>query len=937
MLTDRAKSIIKFITVTLVFLAVLASLPFVIYLKVLPYCVSNDKVLDYVKNIAQKAYYVDIDVKNPVLKTDLSPDLEFSVDKFVVKSNKKQILEVEDFELKLSLAEILKKNIIVKKAELDYFYADVNRIIDLPALKQPAKPQQKSDWNVNILQSVLKINKADIVYSVDKSTTLKLNARDIKIDDNISKKHVNYNVIADFIKGKNKLRITTSDNGKVYIKNKEKLVIDNTEILVNKYKISLNANVDAKSNFNTRLVSKNFSIPYVIELLDSQIVENNLAEMLIYFKDIGGTFDFDIKADNKNLDGKIKLNNLSFKLIPFMDLPVLLNKGDVRFDWNKITLKNFGGYYNGKAFNKMDFEGTIQDYFKSVDTDLVGNAIVTDDFARNYMSKMFGTNMGMEGYADTRVMLKSKYNKIDLTWLYRFKKGNGFVFDGEESTMNDLANRVLVAKMTFDKMLLNIKSIDYYAADPDKKSADARIPLLSFNSNIDFNNNKTFVKDFELILPKPMPSGFINMLTKQKLFKNGTFTGRMKVINTGKYPVLQGKMKIDKVAVPSQRLFIKEGEMSAENGLITINSTGRYRRSTYNTFAKIVNEIKFPIIVKDAELAIDCIDVEKYLRIFNNQTPSDTPSTDIQKTVASSTETTVTEDDDGDEQTFDLANLLIERCILKADKGFYKDINFANVSANLTFDKDNILKLESNKFDIADGTSSAKINCDLKNHKYSIWLALVQVNSDIIASSLLNLPNEINGKASGLMELETDDSLKLNGRIQFRVYEGLIPKIGLVEYTMKVASLFRNPLTMITPTVITDLVSIPEGKFEQIDGDLRLKNNVIQPMLIKSASPQLSSFIVGTYNLENQDAALRIYTKFSNHKKGIYGFLRNLSLNSLANRIPLSSRNDSDYYAAEISQLPDIDADEKDCQIFLTKVDGDIVQNNFLSSLKKIK
>ena len=107
-------------------------------------------------------------------------------------------------------------------------------------------------------------------------------------------------------------------------------------------------------------------------------------------------------------------------------------------------------------------------------------------------------------------------------------------------------------------------------------------------------------------------------------------------------------------------------------------------------------------------------------------------------------------------------------------------------------------------------------------------------------------------------------------------------------------------------------------------------------MMIKSSSPQLSSFIIGTYDLEAQDAALRIYTKFSNRKKGMYGFLRNLSLNSLANRIPLSSRNDSDYYAAEISQLPEIDADEKDCQIFLTKVDGDIVQNNFLSSLKRL-
>ena len=77
------------------------------------------------------------------------------------------------------------------------------------------------------------------------------------------------------------------------------------------------------------------------------------------------------------------------------------------------------------------------------------------------------------------------------------------------------------------------------------------------------------------------------------------------------------------------------------------------------------------------------------------------------------------------------------------------------------------------------------------------------------------------------MELDTDDSLKLNGRIQFRVYEGIIAKIGLVEYAMKVAALFRNPLTMVTPTVISDLVSIPEGKFDQIDGDLRLKTMLL--------------------------------------------------------------------------------------------------------------
>lgn len=108
-------------------------------------------------------------------------------------------------------------------------------------------------------------------------------------------------------------------------------------------------------------------------------------------------------------------------------------------------------------------------------------------------------------------------------------------------------------------------------------------------------------------------------------------------------------------------------------------------------------------------------------------------------------------------------------------------------------------------------------------------------------------------------------------------------------------------------------------------------------MVIKSVSPELSTFITGRYNLGNQDAILRIYTRFSNRGKGAYGFLRSLSLNSLANRIPLNSRNSQNYYEAEIKELPPIAADEKDCQIFLTKVDGDIVQNNFISSLHKIK
>ncbi len=938
MIKGRLKTFLTFCSITGLFVVLLAGLTLLVYLKVLPWAVSSPKVISYVKEIAQKAYYVDIDLENPSLKTELSPNIAFGVDKLIVKSNTKRIFDVENFALNFSLSEVFNKKIILEKASVNYIFADTSKILALPIFN--AKPEQevKTDWNVDVYHSVLALKQADILYDIDKNTKVKINAQNITIDDNPDKKKVTYDVGVDISKNKNKLHIQTADGGNVYIENQEKVSLKNTVVKVNKSTVLLSANADNKANYDVTLLGKNFEIPAVLELLDSQIVENNLTEQLIYFKDIAGDFDFNIKASNKAMGGTVNLNKLSFKLIPFSDLPVLLNHGKVNFDDKKINLKEFKGYYNNKPSNTMDFEGTVDDYLKSVDTNLVGNALVTNDFAKNYLSKIIGYPVEIKGQAETRIKLKSKYNKIDLKWLFWFKKGNGFIMDGEESFMNNEASRVLSSVMHFEGTMLNLKSMNYYAGNPEDDINLVKIPIVSLHGDIDFANGETFVKRMGMELPKPMPSGFINMLIKQKLFKNGTFTGKIDVLNKkGCPPKIKADMKAEKVAIPSQRLFIKSGEFKTDRDYMHIKSDGRYRRSAYNLSGTIVNEIKFPIIVKNITLDVDDIDVERYLKAFNAQQPTEAAQ-DVNAAISKSVERGGDVDDEDDDiQTFDLANLIIEECILKVKKGLYKDIHFSDVVANMSLDKNSLLKIESNKFDIAEGTSSAKINCDLKNHKYNIWLGIKEVNSDIMATSLLNLSKEIQGKASGLIELNTDDSLKLNGRIQFRVYKGIIGKVGLIEYVMKVAALFRNPLTMISPSTVSDLVNIPEGKFDQIDGDLILKDNVVVPMKIKSFAPQLSSYIVGTYNLENQDAALRIYTKFSNRRKGLYGVFRNLSLNSLANRIPLSSRNDSDYYAAEISQLPEIDADEKDCQIFLTKVDGDVEHNNFISSLKKIK
>ena len=75
----------------------------------------------------------------------------------------------------------------------------------------------------------------------------------------------------------------------------------------------------------------------------------------------------------------------------------------------------------------------------------------------------------------------------------------------------------------------------------------------------------------------------------------------------------------------------------------------------------------------------------------------------------------------------------------------------------------------------------------------------------------------------------------------------------------------------------------------------------------------------------------------SDKHKGFLGFLRGLSLNALAKKSPFGVEEDASYYAVELSQLPKLETDEENAQVFLTKFDGDVQSANFLSSLKKIK
>lgn len=913
---------VKILTATVCSAAIIAGAGLCTYLYALPAVVSSSWLNKLATKETNKFLGSELTLKNPKLVTGLNSNIAFSIEELSLKQGENELLELKNLDTEFSFREIFLKRLIVKKLLAESIYVNASDLISILP-KTEAKEEKPAEFNLDFFTTILGVKKCLITYKQD-DVGIKFDAQNILLDRTKEKKYLHFDFDFLMSKGQDKIKVSADDKHKIYMGNGE-LHVDKFPIEIDKSKIVIDAFASRKSGINLNISSQKFSARDIYDIVASNIIMPNGKEMLAPICDVNGSVDFNLHLTKKNIRGDINVNESEFRVKDLMKMPVKITQGIIEIGNKDITLKDFKGYYNNKTANSLVMEGTVKDYWKTCDTKIVSDIFVNDDFFKEYISKMLGAPIDLVGDAGSRLTLTSKNGSCDILWYFLLREGEGFMLGDQSMVLKDYKTLFKV-DLSVVKNILKINTIDYYITSELKKGMT---PVLSIKGNLDMAKNME-LQDIHLNIPRPLPSEFLNFLAGQKIFKKGTITGEMGVINTGAYPVMEGVITLDNVRIPSQRLSIKSAKIGAKGDKLGAIAEGRFKRSNYNFKGYINNDLRLPIVVKNVDLTVDNVDVERFLATNNSNTPSQ--EKDAEKALNSETAPTT-----DDAPTFQKGLIIVEKCMLNLESGKYKNVNFGNLHANLTLDKDGILDLQSNKFDIAEGISTLKVRADLIKNKYYLRLGVKDVNSTTMADALLGLPREISGKAMGLIELTSDASLKLNGDIKFNIQNGTIEKVGYVEYILKVAALFRNPLVMISPTTFGDLVNIPDGRFDVIKGELKLKDNVIERMMIKSSAKQLGSFIIGRYDLTTNDASLRIYTKMSNKGEGFAGFLRNISLNSLANKISSNGRNDSNYYASEIEQIPQIEADEKDAQIFLTKVDGDVINFNFLSSLKRIK
>ena len=274
--------------------AVIAALGAVTYLKILPAAVSNQKVINFVEKNINKYTSLDVEIENPVLTTNLSPVIAFKTDKIKLAKDDVEMFDVEKLDAEISFKDIFKKRIILNRFGLDYIFADVNKLMALVPQQKEQKKQEKSEWEIDFFDSVLFLKKSLILYKLEPDIYVKLNADNLKID-NTQKiaKYLKFDIDTKIKKKDKVLHFAIADKNRVVIKDKT-LFVNDCVLDINKSQVHINADASRKNGLNVNLSSKKFKVQDVIDIVNSNILINNGSEMLAFFKDMKGDFDFDI-------------------------------------------------------------------------------------------------------------------------------------------------------------------------------------------------------------------------------------------------------------------------------------------------------------------------------------------------------------------------------------------------------------------------------------------------------------------------------------------------------------------------------------------------------------------------------------------------------------------------------------------------------------------
>ena len=777
--------------------------------------------------------------------------------------------------------------------------------------------------------SIPKLNLKEVVDKSDRflqevaNIFVSVNAKYKGKTDTIEYDKVDFSANIIEVAKSNKLKLS---NGIITLKN-NKLDIKNINGFFEDTKSSFNINLSANNltsanpDVNGAIKLKDFELHLINPISECTLLPKKIRDIIKQIHFDKGKINLNAKISNNNVNASTDIGGIAFTYTP-LSLPVKVINGSIFIRKNNLGLNKI----NLMADNMpVLIDGSINNIFTKQNINLSINSKPKQDFIDKYFNNNRIYPLKVKGDIVYNVKLKGEKDNFNILSDVNMAKDSSIYYLG--ATVGDIENSIFL-NLNADvkqKNILNIKDFSYNKIIDSQGKRQTRLNMLKANGGINILKDDIEFVDLKIKTNNPTDARIFNLLFRKPNIKQGQFTSDLKLNGKMSNPKPIGTFRIVEANIPFMDTTMKTLSFVFKEKTVELSSKGEILGNVINFKGTLKNKLTPPYYVENAELYTKVLDFN-YITNKLKQVEIEDVNNNIDAL-----------------RMFDIKNVIVKKLKLTANEIRLRNLVAQNIEAYTSFSEKKLFNIDAFKFNIANGNLNGSYSYNLINNNMSMNIKAEEINANDMSVALFDLNNQIYGDLTGNLKLACNGSdfnacmQTLNGRVQFNVKDGKMPKLGSLEYLLKAGNLIKSGVTSISVNSIIDILTpLKTGNFSNIYGIMDIKNGITDNIEISTKGQDLSLFITGSYNFSTSDADMEVLGILSKKISTMFGPFGNVSLNTLLNVIPGVNLDQDSFILNNINKIPGIELNENSFRKFIAKIKGNINGDNYVKSFKWI-
>jgi len=686
-----------------------------------------------------------------------------------------------------------------------------------------------------------------------------------------------------------------------------------------------NLQLDVNNAFDDkRLVSGSFSMrDFDLAVLnDLDIISVPALKDFAHFQ---GKINIASRIKNNNIRLFSRIGDTSVIYKP-KRLKLKVLNGNILLDKNDLSLNKINAY---AGVMPVFINGKINNINTTKDLNLYLNAKPSQEFFDQFFNSKSVYPIKLKGDVLFSSNLKGPVNRLNSKTELKLDESSSLYYMG--ATIGDLTNpvRIYIDSIT-SPTSVKLNNFVYEKIITSQNNKQFPSVQLTAGGAIDMvGKNVLKFHNFRVKTENPTDAKIFNILFKKPFMKQGVFTSNLLINGDTINPRILGKLDVKSIDLPVVDTTVKDISLDFKNDNIYVKTKSSVLSNSILLDAVLKNKLTPPYIFNDVKLYFEDLDLNRISSAIRDY------ESDLYKQQLGlvSNTNTITPD-----------QIIIKRGEILADNIKIKELKATDFKSDISIDKNRIAKADNFNFKVADGNVYGDLVYDILKEKLNINAHIHDSNVQIISESLFNMKGQFFGNVNGDMALSCTGNIQdncvktLSGNGQFVINDGRMPKLGSLEYLLKATNLVTGGITGVSINGIIDLITpLKTGEFKSITGHYDIEDGIVKNLEVFSKGKDLNLYLSGTYNIENYNADMDVYGSISSNITSVFGKLKNFSLNTLLNTIPLLNKGEiSEDVASKIEKIPSSEHSNIS-RIFAAEIEGDINGLNYVKSFKWVK